>query len=104
MPGAYNSPCTNMLTKQQVPTSPTAFTTLSLPKSHRSKHSMNPYDFVPIDRQHPPERRRPVWHNALAPDTAHPGKLYSGYLYLYIRAETPLFIPDTNTRDQDPGV
>ena len=63
---------------------------------------MNPYDFVPIDTQHPPERRRPVWHNALAPDNARPGKLHSGYLYLYIRAETPLFIPDTISREQDP--
>lgn len=63
---------------------------------------MNPYDFVPIDIQHPPERRRPVWHNALAPDNAHPSKLYSGYLFLYIRAETPLFIPDTNSPERDP--
>src|SRR5258708_28883008 len=63
---------------------------------------MNPYDFVPLDTQHPPERRKAVWHNALASDNAHPDKLYSGYLYLYIRAETPLFIPDTNSREQDP--
>ncbi len=63
---------------------------------------MNPYDFVPIDTQHPPERRRPVWHNALVPAGTHPGKLYSGYLYLYIKAETPLFIPDTNSPERDP--
>jgi CRISPR/Cas system CSM-associated protein Csm3 (group 7 of RAMP superfamily) len=63
---------------------------------------MNPYDFVPIDTEHPPERRKPVWHNALTPDKAHPGKLYSGYLYLYIKAETPLFIHDATSSMQNP--
>ena len=63
---------------------------------------MNPYDFVPIDTEHPPERRRPVWHNVLGPDKAHPGKLYSGYLHLYIKAETPLFIRDASSPVQ-PG-
>jgi CRISPR/Cas system CSM-associated protein Csm3 (group 7 of RAMP superfamily) len=67
---------------------------------------MNPYDFVPLDIEHPPERRRPVWHNALTSDKTHPGKLYSGYLYLYIRAETPIFIrhADSSVQDSDrPG-
>ncbi len=63
---------------------------------------MNPYDFVPIDTQHPPERRRPAWHNALAPNNAHPGKLYSGYLYLYIKAETPIFIRSAKSSTQNP--
>jgi len=63
---------------------------------------MNPYDFVPIDTQHPPERRRPVWHNALAPDNTHPSKLYSGYLYLYIKAETPIFIRHADSSMQNP--
>jgi CRISPR/Cas system CSM-associated protein Csm3 (group 7 of RAMP superfamily) len=63
---------------------------------------MNPYDFVPIDTEHPPERRNPVWHNVLAPNDAHPGKLHSGYLYLYIKAETPLFIRDASSPVQDP--
>jgi CRISPR/Cas system CSM-associated protein Csm3 (group 7 of RAMP superfamily) len=63
---------------------------------------MNPYDFVPIDIEHSPERRKPVWHNVLAPNGAHPDKLYSGYLYLYIKAETPLFIHDATSSMQDP--
>jgi CRISPR/Cas system CSM-associated protein Csm3 (group 7 of RAMP superfamily) len=63
---------------------------------------MNPYDFVPLDLSQPPERRKPVWHNALTPDAAHPGKLYSGYLYLDIKAETPLFIRDADSPVQDP--
>src|SRR5215470_15441926 len=63
---------------------------------------MNPYDFVPIDTEHPPERRKPVWHNVLAPNEAHSNKLYSGYLYLYIKAETPLFIHDATSSMQDP--
>ena len=63
---------------------------------------MNPYDFVPLDLQKTPELRKPVWHNALAPNTAYPGKLYSGYLYLDIKAETPLFIRDADSPVQDP--
>jgi len=65
---------------------------------------MNPYDFVPLDIEHPPERRRPIWHNVLAPNNAHPAKLYSGSLYLYLEAETPLFIRDANSPVQDPRV
>jgi CRISPR/Cas system CSM-associated protein Csm3 (group 7 of RAMP superfamily) len=63
---------------------------------------MNPYDFVPLDREHPPEWRMPVWHNVLAPDNAHPQRLYSGHLYLYVKAETPLFIHDATSSMQDP--
>lgn len=58
---------------------------------------MNPYDFVPLDTQHPPQRRRPVWHHVLASTGTHPSKLYSGHLYLYIKTETPLFIRDGNS-------
>ncbi len=61
---------------------------------------MNPYDFVPIDTARPPQRRKPVWHNVLAPDKGHPEKLYSGYLNLYIKAETPLFIPYIDSSQQ----
>lgn len=62
---------------------------------------MNPYDFVPLDINYQPERRQPVWHNVLAPANGHTGKLYSGYLYLYIKTETPLFIRDGNS-PEDP--
>ena len=63
---------------------------------------MNPYDFVPIDTAHPPERRKPIWHNVLVPDQTHPGKLYSGYLYVYIKAETPIFIRYAESSTQNP--
>ncbi len=63
---------------------------------------MNPYDFVPIEIDYPPELRRPVWHNALAPNAEHPAKLYSGSLVLNIKAETPLFIGATTSNTQDP--
>lgn len=61
---------------------------------------MNPYDFVPIDTAHRPDRHKPVWHAALT----HPKrqKLYSGYLQVYMLAETPLFIRDADTDVQDP--
>jgi len=61
---------------------------------------MNPYDFIPIDTEHQPDRRPPVWHHTLM----HAGtqKLYSGNLYAYIKAETPLFIRDSNSSVQDP--
>lgn len=64
---------------------------------------MNPYDFVPIDTQHRPERRSPVWHNVLKNADTHTGKLYSGHLHVDIKAETPLFIPNTNTPMLDPA-
>lgn len=63
---------------------------------------MNPYDFVPLDLSQPPEQRKPIWHHVLTPDAAQPGKLYSGYLYLDIKAETPLFIRDPDSPVQDP--
>src|SRR5947207_8890468 len=63
---------------------------------------MNPYDFVPLDTNNPPQRRKPVWHNALTSVSTSPAKLYSGHLYLYIKAETPLFIRDADFSVQDP--
>lgn len=61
---------------------------------------MNPYDFVRIDWNRPPERREPVWHNRL---TDKEGKhLYSGSIELDIYAETPLFIADPRTAPSDP--
>ncbi|MDQ2717459.1 MAG: RAMP superfamily CRISPR-associated protein [Chloroflexota bacterium] len=64
---------------------------------------MNPYDFVPIDTEHPPERRRPVWHHALKSAATPASRLFSGHLYVTIKAETPLFIPDTEAPMQDPN-
>jgi len=63
---------------------------------------MNPYDFVTLDTKHPPERRKPVWHNVLAPNDEHPDKLYSGHLYLYIMAEMPIFIRHADSSTQNP--
>jgi CRISPR/Cas system CSM-associated protein Csm3 (group 7 of RAMP superfamily) len=63
---------------------------------------MNPYDFVPLDTRYPPEKRPPIWHNILAPNNTFPHRLYSGHLYLYIKAETPLFIQDSTSSTQDP--
>lgn len=54
---------------------------------------MNPYDFVPLDMRHPPERRKPLWHAMLTHQ--HGPKLYSGHLSVYIKTETPLFIMDS---------
>src|SRR5690349_5473555 len=64
---------------------------------------MNPYDFVPLDRAHPPHREKPIWHNVLTPYDAQAAGLYSGYLHLYIRAETPLFIHGAEASTQDPN-
>lgn len=61
---------------------------------------MNPYDFVPLDMQHLPEKRTPIWHNMLTSDS---DKLYSGNLSLYIRAETPIFIPNDGSSMQNPN-
>ncbi|SRR6266496_3820082 len=61
---------------------------------------MNPYDFVPIDTGHKPERRKPVWHSVLTRNDNQ--KLYSGHLYVYMKAETPLFIRAADADVQDP--
>jgi CRISPR/Cas system CSM-associated protein Csm3 (group 7 of RAMP superfamily) len=61
---------------------------------------MNPYDFVRIDWQQPPERRRPVWHHRLVGSAAQP--LYCGQLAVDVYAETPLFIADPRAVSTDP--
>ncbi len=58
---------------------------------------MNPYDFVPIDWQNPPERRTPVWHHRLVGGENQP--LYSGFTEVDIVTETPIFIFDPKTKD-----
>lgn len=55
---------------------------------------MNPYDFVRINWDIPPARRKPVWHHQLV----QKGKqLYSGSLDVDIYAETPIFVSDPRT-------
>jgi len=55
---------------------------------------MNPYDFVRINWEIPPVRRKPVWHHQLVQQ----GKqLYSGSLDVDIYAETPIFVSDPRT-------
>lgn len=61
---------------------------------------MNPYDFVPLDMGHKPQRRKPIWHSVLTRGGNQ--KLYSGHLHVYIAAETPLFIRDADTSVQNP--
>lgn len=61
---------------------------------------MNPYDFVRIDWDKPPERHKPNWHHRLFNQEGAP--LYSGQLELTIYLETPCFIADPNTRSDDP--
>lgn len=63
---------------------------------------MNPYDFVPLDLSHPPERRKPVWHAELVHATSQ--KVYSGHISVYMQAETPFFIRDADTSTQDSRV
>jgi len=64
---------------------------------------MNPYDFVPLDTNNPPEPRRPVWHHTFRKaDSQGDNCLYSGRLFVTITTETPLFIPDTETSVHDP--
>lgn len=63
---------------------------------------MNPYDFVPLDIDNPPERKLPIWHHVLAQLTSRPTKLYSGTLLVDIRAETPIFIGSSGPLVEDP--
>ncbi len=60
---------------------------------------MNPYDFVPLDLEHPPKLRQPVWHAEFTRTNGQ--KVYSGHISVYMRAETPLFIRDGATSTQD---
>ncbi|SRR6266849_3356946 len=61
---------------------------------------MNPYDFVRIDWNRPPERRQPVWHHRLVGQGAQ--RLYSGQIEVDVLAETALFISDPRTVSPDP--
>lgn len=61
---------------------------------------MNPYDFVRIDWNRPPKRRRPVWHHRLVGQDGQ--RLYTGSLNVDIYAETPLFIADPRNNSPDP--
>ena len=51
---------------------------------------MNPYDFVPIDWNNPPERHAPILHDKFDG--------LSGRIEGTIKAETPIFIPDRNVQ------
>ncbi len=62
---------------------------------------MNPYDFVRIDWNKPPERHRPVWHDRFVAQGAQ--QLYSGHIDVDVYAETPIFEPErANERAFDP--
>jgi CRISPR/Cas system CSM-associated protein Csm3 (group 7 of RAMP superfamily) len=60
---------------------------------------MNPYDFVRIDWEREPKRRRPVWHHRLIGESSQ--RLYSGQLAVDVYAETPLFIGDPRSVPTD---
>jgi len=59
---------------------------------------MNPYDFVCIDWEKPPLRKKPTWHYQLV----GPGqqKFYHGQIELTIQTETPLYIHDPHARNE----
>jgi RAMP superfamily len=59
---------------------------------------MNPYDFVCIDWEMPPLRRKPTWHYQLVGSGQE--KLYSGHIDLAIQTETPLLIHDPHARNE----
>jgi CRISPR/Cas system CSM-associated protein Csm3 (group 7 of RAMP superfamily) len=61
---------------------------------------MNPYDFVRIDWNKPPERRTPAWHHRFTDQGSQP--LYSGHLEVDVYAETPLFVGDPRSVSPDP--
>lgn len=61
---------------------------------------MNPYDFVRINWERAPERRRPIWHHRLVDQGSQ--QLYSGRLAVDIYAETPLFIGESRSNSRDP--
>jgi CRISPR/Cas system CSM-associated protein Csm3 (group 7 of RAMP superfamily) len=60
---------------------------------------MNPYDFVRVDWNRPPERRKPVWHHRLVGQDGQ--RLYAGQIEVNVFAEKPIFIPERNA-SQDP--
>lgn len=61
---------------------------------------MNPYDFVRIDWERPPARRKPIWHHQLVGQGAQ--RLYSGSIEVDVFAETPIFIHDPRNVSPDP--
>jgi len=61
---------------------------------------MNPYDFVRIDWNRPPERRKPIWHHQLVGQEAQ--QLYSGHIDVDVFAETPIFVSDPRNVPTDP--
>ena len=60
---------------------------------------MNPYDFVRVDWDRPPDRHKPIWHNRLIGQDAQ--RLYAGQIEVDVYAEKPIFIPERNA-SQDP--
>ncbi len=61
---------------------------------------MNPYDFVRIDWNRPPERHTPIWHHHLFGWQGQ--RLYSGYLDVDVYVETAFFIGNPRTIPSDP--
>lgn len=61
---------------------------------------MNPYDFVRIDWNWPPERRTPIWHHRLFGWKGQ--RLYSGHLDVDVYVETAFFIGNARTAPTDP--
>ena len=53
---------------------------------------MNPYDFVRIDWNRPPERHRPTWHHRVVGQRMQ--RLYAGHIEVDVLTEKPLFIAD----------
>ncbi|GAC1469120.1 MAG: RAMP superfamily CRISPR-associated protein [Ktedonobacteraceae bacterium] len=61
---------------------------------------MNPYDFVRIDVNKVPIRRKPIWHHQLVGQQGQ--RLYAGHLEIDVFTETPLFIADPHPVSADP--
>lgn len=62
---------------------------------------MNPYDFVRIAWENPPQRKEPLWHHRLITT----GSTYSGRIEVQIEAERPIFLPnpeDIAKKSRDP--
>jgi hypothetical protein len=59
---------------------------------------MNPYDFVRIDWEKPPLRKKPIWHYQLVGSAQQ--KLYSGQIELNIETETAFLIHDPHARNE----
>ena len=59
---------------------------------------MNPYDFVRIDVNKVPVRRKPIWHHQLVGQQ----RLYAGHIEVDVSTETPLFIADPHPVSSDP--